>query len=310
VKATGRLFGRATIWFLVILAATLIAGAYWISSEPGKSQSEKDVATPRVQASSVARDGSSERADGKPATGDTRPRTGTPEPTPAGATAAAASDDRSGGVTLQVSEIRERSSEPWELYAFSAAEADWLRQRGYPVPTEWKERNTIAEAELDRRIALGDLAAHVYKAERLFRSMDPRDDAEAERLLEEAMIRGSAIAPQVEAAWRGVSNARSDGLEVPGAKDALSSARVLSPLLLAALMGDHQASAAIERFQFAGPSEFVVSRALASATSHLARINAERARRGWPPLDLTPRPGAEAWRRAFAEGGSLTIWPR
>jgi hypothetical protein len=201
--------------------------------------------------------------------------------------------------------IRARPSEPWDLVAFSAAEAEWLRQRGYPLPEEWVKRKSLSYSELDRRIAAGDIAAYVYKAERLYSERSPASSRQADWLLEEAILRGNGVALQMQAVLRSEFS-EGVGTTTMGGKDPTSSISVLEPLLLASMMGDYRAAEAIEQFSFVGPLATWLPRALTLASSRLARINAERARRGWPPLDLNPRPGAEQWHRAFNAGASLT----
>jgi hypothetical protein len=167
----------------------------------------------------------------------------------------------------------------------------------------------LTETDIDLRVAEGDIAAHIYKAERLFRRNTQVDDAEAERLIEEALLRGNAFAPQVLARARAVRN-QTPAMEYPGGHDEQSSIDVIEPILLASLMGDYRVSSTIEDSTFSGPGAMIIARAMRVANVRLARLNAERARRGWPPLEIAPRPGADAWRLALDNGGVLTIWPR
>ena len=163
-------------------------------------------------------------------------------------------------------------------------------QRGHRRPVLGQRTDTDADAECQKTM----------------RGFEPHV---GDRLLQEALLRGSPLAPQLIAAKRAALLGQMKGGKI--VLDMLQAAHVHSSVQLALMMGDYRAADLLGGFEFESPAPaYVMARAARNATAELARLDAERRSRGLPPLTLQLRPGAEEWRRLMDEGQSAVVVPR
>lgn len=189
------------------------------------------------------------------------------------------------------------------LLALSAEEAAWLDQHGYPSPEQWRDRDAVATAELERRVASGDMIAKLMLGERLARA---GDFTRSQALFSEAQVAGSVYASYLAAQGLAAEMTRRGKDASIGGANGPS----MSMIQLAAILGDHRAGSMVGMLSLRGDEGWQFGSSIGGAFAMLDSINAQRRARGLMPLQPRVRPGGADWTEAALNQTPVRPWRR